>query len=56
MDVSDRAAKSLGNVSRDCKKVVGSHGGYRSAGAYYEHWGRVMRDVALPRFETLESD
>jgi len=38
----------------DCKKVVGSHGGYRSAGAYYEHWSRVLGDVPLPRFETLE--
>jgi esterase/lipase superfamily enzyme len=38
----------------DCKKVVTSHGGYRNAGAYYEHWSRVLRDVPLPRFELLE--
>jgi esterase/lipase superfamily enzyme len=38
----------------DCKKVVTSHGGYRNAGAYYEHWSRVLREVSLPRFETLE--
>jgi esterase/lipase superfamily enzyme len=38
----------------DCKNVVQSHGGYRAAGAYYEHWGRVLRETPLPRFETLK--
>ncbi len=38
----------------DCKKVVASHGAYRKAGAYYEHWSRVLSDVPLARFETLE--
>lgn len=38
----------------DCKKVVTSHGGYRNAGAYYEHWSRVLHDLPLPRFELLE--
>jgi esterase/lipase superfamily enzyme len=37
----------------DCKNVVKSHGGYRDAGAYYEHWSRVMREVPLERFELL---
>ncbi|MGE0100800.1 MAG: alpha/beta hydrolase [Blastocatellales bacterium] len=37
----------------DCKKVVRSHGGYRSSGAYYDHWDRVLRDTPLPRFEAL---
>lgn len=37
----------------DCKKVVRSHGGYRSSAAYYEHWDRVLSEVPLPRFETL---
>jgi hypothetical protein len=37
----------------DCKQVVNSHGAYRSAGAYYEHWSRVLREIPLPRFETL---
>jgi esterase/lipase superfamily enzyme len=37
----------------DCKKVVRSHGGYRSSAAYYEHWDRVLAEVPLPRFETL---
>ena len=39
----------------NCKNVVPSHGGYRSAGAYYEHWSRVLREVPLPRFETLKA-
>ena len=38
----------------DCKKVVASHGGYRAAGAYYDHWSRVLREEPLLRFETLE--
>ncbi|HEX4945900.1 MAG TPA: alpha/beta hydrolase [Blastocatellia bacterium] len=38
----------------DCKKVVASHGAYRTSGAYYEHWGRVLHDIPLPRFELLE--
>ena len=38
----------------DCKKVVRSHGSYRTAGAYYEHWSRVLREAPLRRFETLE--
>jgi hypothetical protein len=38
----------------DCKNVVRSHGGYRTAAAYYEHWSRVLREVPLPRFETLK--
>jgi esterase/lipase superfamily enzyme len=38
----------------NCKKVVGSHGGYRTAGAYYEHWSRVLADVPLAQFEMLE--
>ncbi|HYE75098.1 MAG TPA: alpha/beta hydrolase, partial [Blastocatellia bacterium] len=38
----------------DCKKVVATHGGYRAAGAYYEHWSRVLTDVPLPRVEVLE--
>ncbi len=37
----------------DCKNVVRSHGGYRSSETYYEHWGRVLSDIPLPRFETL---
>jgi esterase/lipase superfamily enzyme len=37
----------------DCKKVVASHGGYRSAPAYYGHWGRVVREIPLERFEVL---
>lgn len=37
----------------DCKNVVRSHGGYRTAGAYYEQWSRVLADVPLPRFELL---
>ena len=38
----------------NCKKVVSSHGGYRTAGAYYEHWSRVLNDTPLAQFETLE--
>lgn len=38
----------------DCKNVVRSHGGYRSAGSYYEHWSRVLREAPLPRFEALK--
>ena len=38
----------------NCKKVVSSHGGYRSAGAYYEHWSRVLNDTPLAQFELLE--
>ncbi len=37
----------------DCKNAVGSHGGYRTSGAYYEHWSRVLHEAPLPRFETL---
>jgi esterase/lipase superfamily enzyme len=37
----------------DCKMVVASHGGYRSSRSYFEHWGRVLREVPLTRFETL---
>jgi hypothetical protein len=37
----------------DCKKVVGSHGAYRSAPAYYEHWSRVVREIPIPQFEVL---
>ena len=37
----------------NCKNVVRSHGGYRTAAAYYEHWSRVLHDVPLPQFETL---
>jgi esterase/lipase superfamily enzyme len=37
----------------DCQKVVRSHGGYRTSGPYYEHWGRVLGEIPLPRFETL---
>jgi len=39
----------------DCKNSVKSHGGYRSSGAYYAHWGRVLADEVLPRFETLKA-
>lgn len=38
----------------NCKKVVSSHGGYRTAGAYYEHWARVLSETPLAQFETLE--
>ncbi len=38
----------------NCKKVVSSHGGYRAAGAYYEHWSRVLNETPLAQFETLE--
>jgi hypothetical protein len=38
----------------NCKKVVHSHGGYRASAAYYEHWSRVLREVLLLRFETLQ--
>jgi esterase/lipase superfamily enzyme len=37
----------------DCKRPVRSHGGYKSAARYYEHWTRVLREDPLPRFETL---
>jgi esterase/lipase superfamily enzyme len=39
----------------DCEAVVGSHGAYRSAPKYYEHWLRVMRDEPLPQFDALEA-
>ena len=38
----------------NCKKVVSSHGGYRAAGAYYEHWSRVLNETPLAQFEMLE--
>ncbi len=38
----------------DCKKVVASHSAYRNAGAYYEHWGRVLNATPLDQFEVLE--
>ena len=38
----------------NCKKVVASHGGYRTAGAYYEQWARVLDGTPLDQFETLE--
>jgi esterase/lipase superfamily enzyme len=38
----------------DCKKVVASHSAYRNAGAYYEHWGRVLNATPLEQFEILE--
>ena len=38
----------------DCREIVRSHGGYKSAGSYYEHWTRVLRDVPLPQFEALK--
>ncbi len=47
-------ATSPGVIVVNCKKVVSSHGGYRSAGAYYEHWSRVLNDTPLAQFETLE--
>ncbi|NBO64633.1 MAG: alpha/beta hydrolase [Acidobacteria bacterium] len=37
----------------DCKKVVESHGDYRTAAAVYEHWGRVLSGSDLVRFEEL---
>jgi hypothetical protein len=39
----------------DCKNIVHSHGGYRTAPAYYEHWSRIVGEVPLPRFEALEN-
>ena len=38
----------------NCKNVVATHGGYRSAGAYYEHWSRVLNETPLEQFETLK--
>jgi len=38
----------------DCKKVVTSHGGYRAAPAYYEHWSRVLQELPLQQFEALK--
>ena len=38
----------------NCKNVVRTHGGYRSAPAWYEHWGRVLRETPLEQFETLK--
>ena len=38
----------------NCKKVVASHSAYRTAGAYYEHWARVLKETPLNQFETLE--
>ena len=37
----------------DCKRVVTSHGGYRSTVDYYRHWRRVVEDEALPQFDAL---
>ncbi|HKP11450.1 MAG TPA: alpha/beta hydrolase [Blastocatellia bacterium] len=37
----------------DCKKVIKTHGGYRTAPRYYEHWSRVLREDPLPRFDAL---
>ena len=37
----------------DCKRAVRSHGAYRTAAAYSEHWSRVLADAPLPRFELL---
>jgi esterase/lipase superfamily enzyme len=39
----------------DCRNVVKTHGGYRSADACYEHWDRVIREVPLPQFERLKA-
>jgi esterase/lipase superfamily enzyme len=39
----------------DCSTVVRSHGGYRRADRYCEHWGRVLRDEPLAQFETLKA-
>lgn len=40
----------------DCSGVVTSHGGYRKAAEVYGHWGRVLADVPLPRFEKLTKE
>jgi esterase/lipase superfamily enzyme len=37
----------------DCSAVVDSHGGYRKSADVYEHWGRVLAESPLPRFEKL---
>jgi len=37
----------------DCSAVVRSHGGYRTAGKYYRHWGRVLSEEPLEQFEKL---
>jgi len=39
----------------DCSAVVRSHGGYRRADRYCEHWGRVLRDEPLEQFEKLKA-
>lgn len=38
----------------DCSAVVSSHGGYRQSPEVYGHWGRVLGEELLPRFETLK--
>lgn len=37
----------------NCRNVVDSHGGYRNAGAFYDHWGRLLENRKLTRFEEL---
>jgi esterase/lipase superfamily enzyme len=37
----------------DCRNAVDSHGGYRFAGAFYDHWGRLLENRSLSRLETL---
>ena len=38
----------------NCKEVVDEHGGYRTSGAVYEHWSRVLNGTTLDRFELLQ--
>jgi esterase/lipase superfamily enzyme len=37
----------------DCSAVVSTHGGYRNAAEMYDHWGKTLADVTLPRFDAL---
>lgn len=39
----------------NCSDVVKQHGAYRTAGALYSHWARVLSELPLPRFETLQA-
>lgn len=68
-DVSDGIHKALGlNGPRnrkitldecpntyvvDCTQRVDSHGGYRKAGQYYEHWTNVLSGTAMSRYDEL---
>jgi len=37
----------------NCTAVVHDHGGYRKSVEAYEHWGKVLAEVPLPRFDKL---